>query len=426
MNTQKLWVGLGIITLLAVLTACQQVQPTAAVFECPDAIGCITVAPGDPIKIGVLQPLSGDAARSGTEQYLAFQVAANERNQQISGHPIALMPTDTMCLPAGGGNGALTLTSDPQLVAVLGTYCSAAAREAMPIIAEAGLVMVSGGNGAPSLTAEGGTFGADWHVGYFRTSPNGQFMGESVAHFIVNEQQLTRVATLNDGDAYTQGLTDVFNYHAEQLGGEAVLDLTINKEDTDLKPALEAVAQARPDALFAVVFRPAGDFLVAQISQVAGLDEVVLVLTENVLADELIQLYQADNVLFIAELNPPDNPNADQFVLDYEMLHQQSPTTIDTRPAYDAANILFNAIEAVAVRAADGTLNIGRQALRDALYTTRKHRGASGLITCDQFGDCAGIGYRIMRVSDPAAGVAGVRENVVYIYPPPEDDDNNR
>jgi len=51
--------------------------------------------------------------------------------------------------------------------------------------------------------------------------------------------------------------------------------------------------------------------------------------------------------------------------------------------------MLLAAIEKVAIQDYDGTLHIGRQALRDALYGTRNFEGITGNLTCDQYGDCA-------------------------------------
>ena len=51
--------------------------------------------------------------------------------------------------------------------------------------------------------------------------------------------------------------------------------------------------------------------------------------------------------------------------------------------------MLFAAIEEVAVQDDDGTLHIGRQALRDALYATKDFVGITGTLNCDQYGDCA-------------------------------------
>jgi ABC-type transport system substrate-binding protein len=51
--------------------------------------------------------------------------------------------------------------------------------------------------------------------------------------------------------------------------------------------------------------------------------------------------------------------------------------------------MLFAAIEAVAVQNADGSLSIGRQALRDAMYGTQDYQGLTGVLSCDENGDCA-------------------------------------
>ena len=57
--------------------------------------------------------------------------------------------------------------------------------------------------------------------------------------------------------------------------------------------------------------------------------------------------------------------------------------------AFDATNMIFDCIEAVGVLDEDGTLHIGRQAMRDCLYATVGHAGITGTLTCDQYGDCA-------------------------------------
>ena len=38
---------------------------------------------------------------------------------------------------------------------------------------------------------------------------------------------------------------------------------------------------------------------------------------------------------------------------------------------------------------ADGTLHIGRQALRDAMFATKDFKGLTGVLTCTPTGDCA-------------------------------------
>jgi branched-chain amino acid transport system substrate-binding protein len=55
---------------------------------------------------------------------------------------------------------------------------------------------------------------------------------------------------------------------------------------------------------------------------------------------------------------------------------------------YDAANIMFAAIESVAVENDDGSLSIDLGALRAAVYATTDFQGVTGSLSCSEFGDC--------------------------------------
>jgi branched-chain amino acid transport system substrate-binding protein len=73
--------------------------------------------------------------------------------------------------------------------------------------------------------------------------------------------------------------------------------------------------------------------------------------------------------------------------------------------AYDATNIFFAAIEAVAVVDADDTVHIGRQALRDAVYGTTDFDALSGKLTCNENGDCAtGEALGVYQIGEAEVG----------------------
>ena len=57
--------------------------------------------------------------------------------------------------------------------------------------------------------------------------------------------------------------------------------------------------------------------------------------------------------------------------------------------AYDATMLILKAIDQVAVAGSDGSLTIDRMKLRDALYATKNHKGMTGTLSCDEYGDCA-------------------------------------
>jgi len=57
----------------------------------------------------------------------------------------------------------------------------------------------------------------------------------------------------------------------------------------------------------------------------------------------------------------PSGPAVDQLTADYIAKYNEEPTASYFLSAYDAAELLFLAIEKAAIRESDGTLHIGRQ-----------------------------------------------------------------
>jgi branched-chain amino acid transport system substrate-binding protein len=150
-----------------------------------------------------------------------------------------------------------------------------------------------------------------------------------------------------------------------------------------------------------------------------GLENVVLMSAEGLYLEAFLgAVGEAGVGLYMVIPAKPEGPDHDVFVFRYRAKYGEEPTTSYYAHWYDAANMLFNAIEAVAVQEEDGRLHIGRQALRDALYATAGYQGLTGSLTCDEYGDCGMARFEVVRLNDPTAGLAGLAGNVVYTYPP--------
>jgi branched-chain amino acid transport system substrate-binding protein len=80
----------------------------------------------------------------------------------------------------------------------------------------------------------------------------------------------------------------------------------------------------------------------------------------------------------------------DTFLPAYEAKFGSAPLSIFHAHAYDAMNMVLACIEnpSVTFKSEDGTLHIGRQALRDCMYATTNFAGLTGTLTCSQYGDC--------------------------------------
>jgi branched-chain amino acid transport system substrate-binding protein len=309
------------------------------------------------------------------------------------------------------------MVADPQIVAVLGTTCSASAVTAIEVLSQAGLVMISGSNSAPSLTSVAGKPGEHWRPGFFRTIHNSADMGRAAAIFAFQELGIRQAAAIHDGDPYTQGSANAFQQAFTELGGELVLATSINKEDIDLCPVLRQISHSQAELAFLALFPQAGERLVQQVREVPGLKDMVWLASGSLSVASFVETARHDaQGMYCLNVELIQNTAIEAFVAKYITRYGEKLQHNTYAYAYDAANLLFQAIEAVAVQEEDGRLHIGRQALRDALYATSDFPGIIGKLSCDRFGDCGATRLNVTRFDDPAGGFEGLLSNVVYTY----------
>ena len=388
--------GLLVIAGL-LLAAC---QPAAAPFECTDTIGCVTIAPGDPIHIAWAMVVSGGDSTLGIDSRRGVEIAVDDKDGTLLGHPIELTGEDTGCNAEGGQAAAQKLVADPTIISIIGTSCSSEARVAAPIISDAGITMISASNTAPDLTAEG------THVaGYLRTAHNDNFQGAVGAEFAYNSLAVRRVATIHDGSPYAQGLVGVFEARFKELGGEIVSSQAVGPDDTDMRPVLTTIAAATPDFLYFPIFIEAGGFVAAQSREITGLETVPLMGADGMFSPNFLTAAGS-----ASEGMYHSSPDFSAFTSGYQAFldkHQakygENVLSAFHAHAYDATNIIFAAIEKVAVQEADGTLHIGRQALRDALFATTDFPGLTGTLSCSPLGDCGAPVIAVYQVQSSDA-----------------------
>lgn len=407
--------GIVMAALVAVLlSACDRVKSR---FECKDRIGCVNLAPGEPVKFGVLQALSGKVAALGYDQVRGIDLAIDKRHGKVLDHPVALQTEDTGCTAEGGANAALKILADPQTVAILGTTCSGSAANASKAASDAGLTMISGNNSAPFLTAIAGKRAPNWQAGYFRTAPNEENSGKTAAVYAYRELGVRKAATIDDGDIYTRGLTEGFREAFEKQGGKVVLTASVNKGDKEMHPVLTAVRNSEAQILFFPLFQPEGNDVLLQAKRTPGFESVVLMSDGALIESTFINAVGEEGKgMYFVGPEYPSGPKVAVLAGEYLSKYGSQPSTSYYLSAYDAANLLMDTIERIAVQEPDGSLHIGRQALRDALYGVRGYQGVTGVLNCDEFGDCAVPVFDVLRLDDPAGGVKGLQSNVMFSF----------
>jgi len=367
-----------------VATAC---GPTAAPFECTDEIGCVDIPPGDPIRIGYALVIAGPNESLGVDSRRGIEIALEDINSEFLGHPVELVGEDSMCSAEGGQTALTKLVADTSLIGVIGTNCSSAGEPASRIASDAGMVLISPSNTAPSLTNPG----MAWNEGYLRTCHNDKIQGAAMAAFVFDELGFRTAATIHDGSPYADQLQQVFAQTFTDMGGTITHQGAVNVGDTDMGPILTTIAADSPEFLYYPIFIPEGAQITRQAGDVAGLENTVLAGADGMYSPDFVEAAgEACENMYISGPNLAfDNPIYDHFLEVHMEKYGEAPLSVFHAHAYDGTNMILAAIEAVAVQDEDGTLHIGRKALRDALYGTKDFEGVTGTLNCDSFGDCA-------------------------------------
>jgi len=375
-----------------------------ATSECTDELGCVTIGPDEPVHIAYWGVLSGADSTLGEDSKRGVEIAIDDMGGKFHDHDILLTTEDGLCTPEGGATAATKLATDTSLVGLIGSSCSDETVGGIATITNAGLTTISPSNTRPALTDP--ARGPDYD-GYLRTAHSDAFQGKAVADFAYNVLGARKAATLHDGSSYAQALQQVFADNFTALGGEIVAQEAVAKDATDMKPVLTTIAAAKPDFFYYPVFVAVGGYVTAQIRDVPGLETVPIAGSDGIFTADLLK-GAGPNVegMYLS------SPDFSAFTGDYAGFIEKHKAkyggaTLSTfhAHAYDATNILFAALEKVAVVGADGTITVPRKALRDAIYATKDFQGITGNLSCSPSGDCGAPVIAVYQVvnADPAS-----------------------
>jgi branched-chain amino acid transport system substrate-binding protein len=407
------------ITLCAALAAVAGLQgiPAAAQEPVKDPIGVVKIAKGQPLVIAYWLVVAGPDASLGVDARRGVEVAIADKGS-VLGHPIKLVGEDSACNAEGGVTAATKLAANPAIVAAIGSSCSSEAVPGAPILWKAGIPTISPSNTAPKLTApdRGPSFD-----GYLRTAHNDKVQGRVAAEFARKVLKIEKAATIHDGSPYAEGLAGVFVETFKKLGGKVTSQEAIAPTDTDMRPVLTKIAAGSPDLIYYPIFVAAGGHVSRQAKEVSGLAKVKLMSADGTFSPDFLRAAGPPAVGMYhssPDLSPEAlGPKYKEFLDKHQKKYGEKPLSAYHAHGYDAAMMVFAAVEKVAKRDQAGATYIGRKALRDALFATKGFKGLTGTLTCDQFGDCADPKIAVYQLESADPGKWDPGKNPKKIYP---------
>jgi serine/threonine protein kinase/ABC-type branched-subunit amino acid transport system substrate-binding protein len=383
-------------------------KPQAAALACTDPLGCVRIGPGDPVLLGALLALSGGAAPLGNTTLQGIEMAIDD-SRGIRGHPIELSVKDSQCTPAGGRSSASNLASEAQVLAAIGTTCSASAFEAAPVLCAAGIPLVSPSNTGTALTAPGRPPSLSC---YLRTAWPDALQGAAAAQFAW-DTGARRAATFLGEGTLTES-AEVFQVEFERRGGQVALRAANPAEETGIRELLVHAGELGCDLIYAPVGIERAATIVRLAREIPALEGTRLLLADAAFSPELVAMAgkAAAKTLIMA----PDlwalGRGYEELMAAYRARYGEPASGMLPALGYDATMLVLTAVQDVARQEPDGTLQVGRQALIERLYATRYLRGVTGTLSCNVHGDCGAPRFAVLEIrsADPERWEPGPTE----------------
>jgi branched-chain amino acid transport system substrate-binding protein len=364
-----------------------------ALRACAGAVGLATLAgifgfgassalAADPIKIGMVAPLTGPGAESGRFQTQGAKLAADEINKAggILGRPLELVIEDDQTTNPGTVLAFSRLAGNAEFAVFIGPIRSTQIHAMAPDALKLGKPVLIGGTD-PVLTH----MGNPW---FFRFRPNDVYSARVIADYGGKVLGKRKWAIVHSTDAFgTNGMKNLVE-SLKGMGIEPVLIQGYPNNSQDFTPVALAVKQSGADVMATyMTFEQDQGIFARQLRQLG----VALTWVGSPTTVTTTALKLAGPALYgsyaVVDFNKDSSEAAKLFSAKYEAAYKTPPDFFASW-TYDAVHVLARAI--------GEAKGLEPEKLRQAILAVKGYAGAEGTYKFDANGD--GLhGYNIVR-----------------------------
>jgi len=222
----------------------------------------------DPVKIGVLMPLSGNSGNAGKSAVAAIELAADIINSphaglaglplgagkglpKLGGAKVQLVVADHQGNPTEGQNQALRLITQEHVAAIVGSYHSNVSFTATAIAERYGIPYVVGDSVAANITSRG----FQW---VFRTTPIASDFANNYMEFLNDQKKaghpISKLAIVYENTDYGTSVSGSVRDAAKAHGLDVVASIPYNANGADVSPQVIQMKEKNPDAIIFISY----------------------------------------------------------------------------------------------------------------------------------------------------------------------------
>jgi branched-chain amino acid transport system substrate-binding protein len=303
----------------------------------------------DPIKVGMIEPLSGPIAAAGGYITNGAKMAAERINARggVLGRPLELIVEDNKSDPAETRNAAEKLIVRDKVPAIIGAWGSSMTLAMMPLAAQHGVPILVETSSSSKIT-DPKTPGSKV---VSRISPTSELEAVGVDG-LMSKLGFKKVGYLAVNTDWGRGAVAAFGDVVKKHGATVDLVEYVGQADTDFYSQLTKFKAAGVDSVIITDDAPKTAKMLQQMKEL-GLNAKVLVTGGSAWPDSIVQLAgapAAEGAMFVQMFNPYDpsmsgDPEGAKYYVD-EWKKRNLPWigVVEGMRGFDAVNVLAKAI----------------------------------------------------------------------------------
>lgn len=335
----------------------------------------------DPIKIGFVSSLSGDASLWGEPLKNGFDFAVQEINNKggIKGRLVEVISEDDLCEAKSGINAFSKLIDVHKVKIITGTVCSSVAMSVSQKTQNSDVLYIASGATDPDVVKQGDLI--------FRLWVSDSYEARAIADYAIDDLNLKSFGILyiNDNPA---GLSLSKNFtEAVELKGREItrIESTTSKEN-DLKTSLTKLKAPNPDGMYLMLMPDQMPSAINQLRDL-GYEGVILGYAPTMYAEGVQENIKNTKDIYYAL---PVTEQTTDFWEEYELVNGVEADLL-TSLGYDSMKIIES-----------GLIQCGEDngCIKDYFLTFKGYMTTRGLITFDENGDLTDVNFEIKSLSE--------------------------
>jgi branched-chain amino acid transport system substrate-binding protein len=322
----------------------------------------------DTIKIGAILPLSGDIASYGKRAQNGIELALLEiNNSKDYNFRLEVDFQDDKGIPKDAVNIMNRFCTIDKIQVVIGGASSTESLSMQPIANENKVVQISPISSSPDLTKK------DY---FFRICPSDAFQAIIMANWM-NELSVKKVGILYINNSWGSSLKEGFTKKFTELGGQIILNETMNEGDKDFKTQLTKIIHTEPDAIYCISYGPQGGIMLKQLKEL-GYNKKIFGADVWSSPELLTSAGNASEGVYLIKPAEYKDSTYLKFLEKYKNKYNEVPD-VYAAYSYDLTFIIAQALK--------NGKKFGEE-IKEYLLAMPAYDGVTGTTKFDEFGDC--------------------------------------